>query len=60
MYNQADNLDLATLRAKGGVMLFTIIRLERVYKGMVLLSPLSPNHQRTRMVCMKVYRYQEA
>lgn len=46
------------LAAKGGVMLFTVERANRVYKGAVLLSPATEG-QRTRIVCMKVYRYTE-
>lgn len=46
------------LAAKGGVMLFTVERANRVYKGAVLLSPATEG-QRTRIVCMKVYKYKE-
>jgi len=45
-----------TLQAKGGVMFFTVERSDRLYRGAVLLSPVADG-QRTRIVCVKVYRY---
>ncbi len=51
-------MSLATLQAKGGMMFFTVERQDKLYKGAVLLSPVANAH-RTRIVCMKVYRYKE-
>jgi len=47
-----------TLASKGGIMFFTVEREAKVYRGAVLLSPVADG-QRTRIVCMKVYRYRE-
>ena len=49
---------LKTLQSKGGVMFFIIEKLDKLYRGMVLLSSLQ-NHYRKRIVCMKVYRAKE-
>lgn len=54
----AHNSETATLQAKGGIMLFSVERQSRFYRGMVLLSPVA-NNERKRIVCMKVYRYKE-
>jgi hypothetical protein len=51
-----NNQNITTLQDKGGVMLFTIEKPDRCYRGMVLLSSVK-DAQRTRIVCMKQYRY---
>lgn len=51
-------MNIATLQAKGGIMFFTVERQDKVYRGAVLLSAVA-NGQRTRIVCMKIYRYKE-
>jgi hypothetical protein len=49
---------LKALQSKGGIMFFTIEKLNKLYRGMVLLSPLQ-SHYCKRIVCMKVYRAKE-
>ncbi len=58
MNNYCDNTRLATLAGKGGVLCFTIERSNFLYRGMVVLSRIEDS-RRTRIVCMKRYRYQE-
>ncbi len=55
-YNYAARL--TTLADKGGVLRFVIERGNFLYRGMVILSRVEDN-QRTRLVCMKRYRYKE-
>ncbi len=50
-------MNALTLAVKGGVMLFTIERADKVYQGAVILSPADQNGKRTRIVSAKVYRY---
>ena len=52
-------MNTLTLAAKGGVMLFTIERADKVYRGAVILSPVDHTGKRTRVVSAKVYRYIE-
>jgi hypothetical protein len=50
---------IATLQSKGGLMLFSVEKEDRFFRGMVFLSPVDATGQRKRIVCMKVYRYKE-
>lgn len=52
-------MNALTLAAKGGVMLFTIERADRLYRGAVILSAMDEKGKRTRIVSAKVYRYVE-
>lgn len=45
-----------TLSSKGGIMLFTIERPDRLYKGIILLSPAKGDHH-NRIICMREYRH---
>lgn len=49
---------LLSLRAKGGIMFFTIQRQARLYKGTIMLSPVQNCYQR-RAVYIKEYRYKD-
>ena len=51
-----NNPRLTALAEKGGVMRFLIEREDSVYRGVIILSAIEEN-QRTRIVCMKRYRY---
>jgi hypothetical protein len=56
IYSEATRVK--ALQSKGGVMFFAIEKLDKLYRGMVLLLPVQ-NHYRKRIVCMKVYRAKE-
>lgn len=58
MDNCPENYRLNTLISKGGVMFFTIEKPERVYSGMIILSPVKHNYRR-RAVYIKEYKYNE-
>ncbi len=47
---------VTTLHAKGGIMLFTVEREQRLYKGTIVLSPVEGNYQR-RAVYIKEYKF---
>lgn len=53
-----ENSQVATLQEKGGIMFFSVERPERVYRGAVILSKTLNSH-RTRIVCMKEYKYRQ-
>lgn len=55
MKTYTEEARLKTLESKGGVMYFLVEKPDRIYRGMVLLSP-AHNHNRKRIVCMKVYK----
>lgn len=50
-------MNTLTLAEKGGVMLFTVERTDKVYRGAVILSPMDESGKRTRIISAKVYRY---
>ena len=50
--NYSVNLD--NLRAKGGIMLFSVQRPDKLYRGIILLSPLRHNH-RKKIICMREF-----
>ena len=50
---------ITTLAEKGGVLHFIIERNDFLYQGMIILSKVEDS-QRTRIVCVKKYRYKEA
>jgi len=52
-------MNTLTLVEKGGVMLFTVERADKVYRGAVILSAMDESGKRTRIVSAKVYRYVE-
>lgn len=54
-----DSQRLMKLRARGGIMFFTIERPSRLYKGTVMLSPVENCYQR-RAVYVREYKYKEA
>lgn len=56
IYSEATRVK--ALQSKGGAMFFVIEKPDRLYRGMVLLSP-AQNHYRKRIVCMKGYRAKE-
>lgn len=58
MKTYTEEARLKTLESKGGVMYFLVEKPDRIYRGMVLLSP-AHNHNRKRIVCMKVYKINE-
>jgi hypothetical protein len=49
---------ITTLAEKGGVMHFIIERGRSLYQGMIILSKVEDS-QRTRIVCIKKYKYKE-
>jgi len=51
-YSGNSNTDI--LQTKGGVMLFSVQRPEKVYRGIVFLSPVRDSHHR-RVICMREY-----
>lgn len=55
MENYLGDPRIAALYAKGGIMFFDIERPERVFRGMVLLSPVNNEHRR-RAVYIKEYK----
>jgi hypothetical protein len=50
------NDKLLTLKAKGGIMFFTIVRPTRVYRGLVIVSAERDNRC-NRDVFVKEYKY---
>ena len=58
MIPSAQEEKLALLQQKGGIMVFTIVRPERVYRGIIILSPVVNNH-RTKNVIIREYKYAE-
>jgi len=50
---------LALLQQKGGIMLFTIVRPARIYRGFIILSPLI-NNRRIKNLVIKEYKYAES
>jgi len=58
MIPSAQEEKLALLQQKGGIMVFTIVRPERVYRGIIILSPVVNNH-RKKNVIIKEYKYAE-
>lgn len=49
---------LQSLYAKGGIMLFSIERPNRLYKGTIMLSPVENCYQR-RVVHVREYGYND-
>lgn len=58
MDNNPGNSRLDTVISKGGVMFFTVEKPQRVYSGMIVLSPVRHNYRR-RAVYIKEYNYDE-
>ena len=50
---------ITTLAEKGGVMHFVIEKNNFLYQGMIILSRIEDS-QRTRIVCIKKYKYRES
>jgi hypothetical protein len=55
----SDDERLALLQQKGGIMVFTIVRPERVYRGIIILSPVVDNH-RTKNIIIREYKYADS
>jgi len=58
MHNYCDDDRLTTLADKGGVLCLVIERGTFLYRGMIVLSRREDG-RRTRIVCIKRYRYKE-
>lgn len=56
MLNYGGNERLLTLKAKGGIMFFTIVRPARVYRGLVIVSA-ERDSRANRDVFVKEYKY---